>query len=199
MVSEPRAGADIRIVVGLGNPGFEYEDTRHNVGFMVLDELARRLRLRFQRGEGEYRLARALSGGSALLLVKPDTYMNNSGLAVAQVLDAERAGPDSLLVVVDDVALPLGSLRLRARGSDGGHNGLYSVIYTLGTEQFSRLRCGIGPEVMPHEGELASFVLSAFEPGEREAVATMVQRAADAVSHVLQEGLERAMTQFNRA
>lgn len=197
MAPEARAGPDIRVVAGLGNPGYEYQDTRHNVGFMVLDELARRLRLKFRRGEGEFRVAHAVAHGRALMFVKPDTYMNNSGLAIVRALEVAGAGADELLVVVDDVALPLGSLRLRARGSEGGHNGLYSIIYTLGTQHFARLRCGIRREVMPPKGELASFVLSAFEPAEREEVGGMVYRAADAVTGVLRGGLERAMTLFN--
>lgn len=185
------------IVVGLGNPGAVYEETRHNIGFMVVDELTRRYRVRMSAGRGEFWAGGMTIGGAAVVLLKPATYMNNSGLAVQQALALIGAEPSDLLLVVDDVALPLGTLRLRASGSDGGHNGLYSVIYSLKTDRFARLRCGIRQEEDPQKGTLADFVLSPFETSERTAVRSMVERAADAVTEVAGSGLERTMSKFN--
>ncbi len=188
---------DPHIIVGLGNPGTEYEETRHNVGYRVLDELARRWKKQFRPGRGEYLILTAADGGRDVHLVKPLTYMNNSGLAVAEVLERFDASPGALLVVADDFQIPLGTLRLRRQGSDGGHNGLYSIIYHLQSDAFPRLRCGIGREMMPPKREMASFVLSPFEPGEADAARQMTERAADAVATTLHAGLAAAMNAFS--
>jgi PTH1 family peptidyl-tRNA hydrolase len=185
------------IIVGLGNPGSEYRDTRHNIGFLVLDELATRLEKGFKPGKGEYLLMTAPIGIRHAVLVKPTTYMNNSGLAVIDVLSRYSAGADDLLVVGDDFALPLGTLRLRARGSDGGHNGLYSVIYNLGSDSFPRLRCGIGKQIMPAKHAMQQFVLSPFDRDEREVASAMVVRAADAVTLFATSGITRTMDSYN--
>jgi peptidyl-tRNA hydrolase, PTH1 family len=185
------------VVVGLGNPGTEYEATRHNVGFDVVTTLAARWKKPFRPGRGDYQTARASIGGKQVVLVKPLTYMNNSGLAVEEVLARENAGPGSLLVVVDDIALPLGTLRIRHSGSDGGHNGLYSIIYQLGTDAFPRLRCGVGPAVKPPKAGMPDFVLSRFEPGERATAEAMITRAADAVTEAIASGIATAMNVFN--
>ena len=137
---------DPMLVLCLGNPGPRYLPTRHNVGFMVADELARRAGRGFTPGRGEYWKSEIAVAGQELTLVKPVTFMNNSGLAARQALEWYGLNPEALLVVLDDIALPLGSLRVRASGSDGGHNGLGSVIATLGTDRIARLRCGIRPE-----------------------------------------------------
>lgn len=188
---------DSLFVLCLGNPGPRYLPTRHNVGFMVADELARRAGAGFTPGRGEYWTSGIDLAGRALTLVKPVTFMNNSGLAARQVLEACGATADALLVVLDDVALPLGVLRMRASGSDGGHNGLGSVIATLGTERIARLRCGIRPEIPPPAESLADFVLSPFAPGEREAAQSMIVRAADAVSEAATSDIQRTMARFN--
>ena len=185
------------LVVGLGNPGPEYAGTRHNVGFMVADELSRRLNLRFTPGKGEFWFAVDGRGDERMLVVKPVTYMNRSGSAVVEALEQFCLSAAEVVVVVDDFALPLGTLRLRPGGSDGGHNGLASIIYSLQTDEFPRIRCGIRKEVMPPKELTADFVLSPFEPDERGAVEAMVGRAADAVQEIQRSGLERAMGIFN--
>lgn len=185
------------IVVGLGNPGAGYEHTRHNIGFLVVDELLSRWKKRLRPGKGEYLLARADYAGEEVLLIKPLTYMNNSGIAVRDILDREGLGPQHLLVVCDDFALPLGLLRIRSRGSDGGHNGLASIIMELQTDDFPRLRCGIQLEVMPPKDAMADFVLSVFGDAEREAVRAMITRAADAVQELAVSGIGRTMNIYN--
>lgn len=176
---------------GLGNPGDRYAATRHNTGFRVLDELARRLRARFRAAEGRS-VARAAWRGKDLVLVKPLLYMNESGVPVAEQLHRR---PDDFLVVCDDFALPFGRLRLKPRGSEGGHNGLASIIHRLGTDQFPRLRVGIG--VPPAGQDWADYVLEPFPPAEAEQLPGLLGRAADACLAVLDEGLERAMNRFN--
>ena len=185
----------MRTVVGLGNPGGLYAETRHNLGFMVLDALASRPRLGWL-AEPNYRYALATYEGQEVALVKPMTFMNGSGMAVANALAGLEAEFEDLLLISDDVHLPLGRLRIRRGGSHGGHNGIRSVIQDLGTEAFSRVRLGIGPA---SEGEeMVSFVLEPFAASEHQAVSEMVGRAADAVRVVLRDGLDRAMNEFNR-
>lgn len=186
-----------RIVVGLGNPGEQYRDTRHNIGYAVADDLADRSRIRWKGGKGDYFVALADTATATMVLIKPTTFMNGSGLAVVQALEHFRGTIEDLLVVVDDFALPLGSVRIRSEGTDGGHNGLRSVIYHLATTQFSRLRCGIGITGMPPKDEMATFVLSRFGPDELEQVNTMVRRASDACLSWSGEGITRTMNKFN--
>ena len=178
---------------GLGNPGERYAATRHNVGFMVLDELARRLRARFRSGSGRA-VARGNWRAEKLVLVKPMLYMNESGVPVAEHL---RREPDDYLVVCDDFALPFARLRLRPRGSEGGHNGLASIIHRLGTDDFPRLRIGIG--VPPREQDWAEYVLAPFGPEEADGLPELVSRAADACLVVTTDGLDRAMNRYNQA
>lgn len=185
------------IIVGLGNPGIEYEGTRHNVGFEVVDELTRRFRARMRAGRGDYLIASHRIAGRDLLLAKPLTYMNNSGAAVADVLERSGATLQELIIVADDLALPLGTIRVRAKGSDGGHNGLASIIYQLNSDEFARVRCGIQQEVMPPKDRIVEFVLSPFEPGEAAVVKQMVGRAADAVMECVAVGVTKAMNKFN--
>lgn len=170
------------IIVGLGNHGSEYENTRHNIGFAVIDSIAAQWHLTFKHSKSEYLMTHKSIAGKDLILIKPLTYMNNSGLAVQEVLHRYEAGIDDLLIIVDDFHLPLGNIRFRKRGSAGGHNGLASIIYTLGTEQFSRLRCGIGSESMPRPNEPTSdFVLSPFSDFEKDKTKQMILAARDAV------------------
>jgi peptidyl-tRNA hydrolase, PTH1 family len=187
------------MVAGLGNPGTMYRRTRHNVGFMVIEELATRLRCGVRPGKGEYVYAEGSIGGLPVTLLAPTTYMNASGEALLDALEHFRVPPDRLLVIADDLALPLGTLRVRASGSDGGHNGLASVICQLGTEGFPRLRCGIGRGEKPAKDATADFVLSPFASDEEETVRIMILRAADAVTTIVESGLDRAMTLYNRA
>ncbi|HWN41119.1 MAG TPA: aminoacyl-tRNA hydrolase [Thermoanaerobaculia bacterium] len=186
-----------RLILGLGNPGERYCDTRHNVGFFVVEELARRWGVRLDRRE-----CNAFVGGpggdQSTLLALPQTYMNRSGWAARCLLESHGLDPAGVLVVYDEVALPLGKLRLRKSGSPGGHRGLESVIENLRTDQVPRLRLGVSPEDGPPRGEdLVEFVLAPFPPGERETVEAMVARAADACEAWVKEGAEAAMMRFN--
>ncbi len=185
------------IVVGLGNPGTEYEGTRHNIGFEVVEELTRRFRSPVRAGRGEYLIATHQFAGRTLILAKPMTYMNNSGSAVAELLEKFGASLQELIIVADDVALPLGAIRVRAKGSDGGHNGLWSIIYQLNSDEFARVRCGVRQESMPPKDRMAEFVLSPFALGEATTVGEMIGRAADAVFEFAASGIHRTMNRFN--
>jgi PTH1 family peptidyl-tRNA hydrolase len=186
-------------VIGLGNPESRYSGTRHNVGFDVADDLARHLRCSFKEGRGEYLIANARVGEIPLGIVKPLTYMNQSGLAVMEIQEEFGATAEQFLVVCDDFQLPLGQLRLRIRGSDGGHNGLYSIIYHLQSDEFPRLRCGIASPAMPKEKDLlADFVLEQFSKEERPVVDTMIGKAKDACILAVTEGMTKSMNEFNK-
>lgn len=184
---------DIAAVVGLGNPGGRYEGTRHNLGFRVVEELARRWRLGRWRLQYQALVARR-TGGHPLILVKPQTFMNLSGSSVAALCRGERLDPAECLVVVDDVDLPLGQIRLRSKGGSGSHNGLRSLVDSIG-EDFPRLRLGIRGEA-PWE-DLAGYVLAAFDPAEEEMVNALVRRAADCAESAVREGVQRAANRFN--
>ena len=185
------------LIVGLGNPGEQYEWTRHNLGFMLVDLLAREAGREVKRAECRALVGRAEVGGRGVELVKPQTYMNLSGESVACLL-RKRAGlkpPGDLLVVSDDIALPFGSMRLRPRGSSGGQKGLKNIISVLGTDEFLRLRIGIKPE---HPvGDTASYVLERFPRAQHAEVEQILERCADALRAVIRDGIERAMSQFN--
>jgi PTH1 family peptidyl-tRNA hydrolase len=185
----------MRVVVGLGNPGERYRRTRHNVGFMVVDALAARASAPPGREEHEAWVAEAEVGGERTLLVKPLTFMNRSGGAVDCILAAHGAGLPDVVVVVDDVALELGSLRVRESGSHGGHNGLRSLVEALGSEEFVRVRVGIRKGDVPEE--LAEYVLSDFPREDVLVVQEIVGWAGDAVECVLREGVAAAMNRFN--
>ena len=193
-----------RLVVGLGNPGVEYAGTRHNIGFAVVERVAvvhggsfkRKLRFAAE-------IAEAVIHGNKVALVKPRTFMNRSGQAVAALLGWLKLAPAELLVVVDDADLPLGQIRLRGAGGSGGHNGLRSIIESLGGhEEFARLRVGIGRPGAERGGSLEAgitdHVLGRFAPAERAAMAEATAMAAEAVACCLKEGLAAAMNQFNR-
>jgi PTH1 family peptidyl-tRNA hydrolase len=182
-------------VVGLGNPGERYRRTRHNVGFMVVDALAARAGARSGAERDDAWVAETELAGQPVLLVKPLTFMNRSGIAVERVAGRAGASPQETVVVVDDWALELGRLRIRQRGSHGGHNGLRSLIETLGTDEFPRVRCGIGRGEAV--ADMAEFVLSPFPPEDVLVVQEMVGQACDAVACVVREGAEAAMNRFN--
>jgi len=188
----PRADAGVRIVVGLGNPGAKYAGTRHNVAWPVLDRLAERFGVQREEDRCEGVLARC----GSLHLFKPLTYMNLTGRAVSALCAWGDVDLDRVLIVLDDLNLPLGALRLRARGSSGGHKGLESVIQALDTDEFPRLRMGIGPRPPEYGGR--DFVLSRFAPAEAEAVSAMVEAAAEAVVAWAEQGIEPAMSRFNK-
>lgn len=182
-----------KLVVGLGNPGARYAETRHNLGFWVIEELARRRDAEPPSIEHNTLVSRA--GG--LLLARPQTFMNRSGHAVRCLIEVHGFAVEDVLIVFDDVTLPLGKLRLRRAGSPGGHRGLESVLESLGTDEVTRLRAGIRGETTPVGEALVEFVLAPFLDTEREAVAALVVRAADACEVWAAEGAEAAMQRFN--
>lgn len=186
----------MKLVVGLGNPGGKYQKTRHNVGFQVVEELARRWSYSKARRQFSGLLADGTIHGQRVLLLEPMTYMNRSGTSVREATSFLKIDPADLLVVLDDMALPLGRLRMRAKGSAGGHNGLSSVIQQLGSDVFCRLRIGIGQV----GGErMVGHVLSPFTAQEEQVISRAIQVAADAVECWVAEGPDAAATKFNRA
>jgi PTH1 family peptidyl-tRNA hydrolase len=194
--TQPPEEVALQLIVGLGNPGPQYADTRHNCGFMVVDRLAERWRIPLaleKQFQGSYGEGFALGGKRRLL--KPETYMNRSGEAVRAVLDWYKLDPASVLVVYDDMDLPLGRLRLRGSGSAGGHNGMKSVIEHLGSEAFPRLRLGVG-KPKGHQDRVG-HVLGSFEPAEQAVLDRVLRAAVAAVECCLQEGLKTAMNRFN--
>ena len=182
------------VVFGLGNPGDRYGRTRHNLGKEVVDALARKLKLGVTAGTGEFFYSRHRS--TDLVLVVPTTYVNTSGVSASQTIEAFDVDLEDFLVVCDDFSLPLGTIRLRKSGSDGGHNGLASVIFQLASQDFPRLRIGVGP--LPPGVDAADFVLDRFDPEEEEAVARIVDTAGEAVLAVGRDGIDKAMNVYNR-
>ena len=184
------------LVVGLGNPGEQYENTRHNVGFRVADELAGRADIPIQRLRFRALTNTTELGGEKVLLLKPVTYMNLSGEAVGEAARFYKVPPERVLVVSDDVSLPVGKIRVRRGGSAGGHNGLKSIIQHLGTDQFPRIKIGVGQKPHP-DYDMADWVLGKFTGEDKKTVDTAVQRAADAVECYIRDGADRAMNRFN--
>ena len=183
-----------RLIVGLGNPGRAYAQTRHNVGFLVLDAIAASELISFQKDpRGPVEVARARA--SETRFIKPQTYMNASGPAVASWLAWLKLSPADLLVIVDDFALPLGDVRIRERGSHGGHNGLRSIEEALGTRDYARIRCGIGP--VPERWAVEDFVLARFAGDEVAAASALIGRAVDAFQCCQRDTISLAMTSFN--
>lgn len=198
MPAEASTSGDLipKLIVGLGNPGIDYRDTRHNIGFMVVDELARRFKTSFSEEKRWHGLAAKISGG---WLLKPQTFMNDSGRSVRGLSHFYKITPAETLIIYDDVDLPLGKMRMRLSGSAGGHNGMKSLISSLGTDAFPRLKLGIATESGRPSGErLVGHVLGKFREEERPLLEIFIQRAADAVMSSLQSGLGAAMNVFNR-
>jgi PTH1 family peptidyl-tRNA hydrolase len=191
----------MRLILGLGNPGEEYRDTRHNVGFRVVEELARRWEIPCDRLECNSLVGRAAVGEGEppvdVLLARPQTYMNRSGYAARCFVESHEIEPPAVLVVYDEINLPLGKLRLRRSGSPAGHRGLESVIENLRTAEVPRLRLGVAQEEKVAGEDLAGFVLAPFAADERETVDEMIRRAADACEAWVREGVEAAMGRFN--
>lgn len=186
-----------QLLIGLGNPELKYLDTRHNIGFMIVDACAQEWGLSWQE-EKRFQgwIAEGIAkGGKKVRLLKPTTYMNRSGQSVRAVYDWYKIPLHSLLVVYDDLDLPLGSLRLRKSGSAGGHNGMKSIISHLGTQDFSRLRIGIGKSNQP--GETVSHVLGKFTPDEKPVIETVIKQGVKAIELAMQDGIEKAMNQYN--
>lgn len=184
------------LVVGLGNPGDQYENTRHNAGFQVIDALADRGNFPVQRLKFHALTNTATVGGQGVLVMKPVTYMNLSGQAVGEAARFYKISPDHVLVISDDVDLPLGKLRIRKGGSAGGHNGLKSIIQHLGTDQFPRVKIGVGEKPHP-DYDMADWVLGKLQGEDKKIMDDAAVRAAQAVECLLSQGIDRAMNQFN--
>jgi len=192
---------DLQLLVGLGNPGSRYAETRHNVGFMVLERMAARSGVPFRSQPKLHGLLAELGTGPARLrLLMPQTFMNESGRSIRAALDWYRLVPGQLLVVVDDMDLPFGRLRLRAAGSAGGHNGLRSTIQHLGTQEFARLRIGIGApalEAQERRERTVGHVLGRFSPAERPALEAVLDEVAAGIDLIRRQGIERAANRLN--
>jgi PTH1 family peptidyl-tRNA hydrolase len=185
----------MKLIVGLGNPGPEYERTRHNVGWHVVDAFARKFRIAATKHEKEALTGTGRVAGGSVLVAKPLTYMNLSGHAVRLLTNAYAESTDDVMIVYDDIDLPLGRLRIRPSGSAGTHNGMRSIVAELGTERFPRLRVGIGSQ---GEGRLRDYVLDEFSPDEQPAIDRAIERSIDALLLFVRGDLKRAMNQFNR-
>lgn len=190
------AGSAMWLIVGLGNPGLQYAWSPHNLGFLAVDEIAERAGIRIERPEGKSLLGLGSFAGLEVALAKPQTMMNLSGLAVRDLLERLSCAPADLVILYDDVALPWGMLRVRERGTAGGHNGLKSIIGEIRTMEFLRVRMGVAPD---HPvGDLADYVLHPMRKAELEIAAEMIAQAAGAVELLLTQGTSAAMNRFNR-
>src|ERR1700744_3621683 len=186
----------MRLIAGLGNPGPEYEWTPHNMGFLAIDGIAERAGIRITRPEAKSYVGRGKFAGEEVILAKPQTMMNLSGVAVRMLLEKYECDPAEMIVLTDEVDLPWGMLRIRERGSAGTHNGLKSIVRSLGTNEFIRVRLGIQPEKI--WGDLSDYVLSKLSRADREIAAQLVADATDAVELTITEGVNKAMSKFNR-
>jgi PTH1 family peptidyl-tRNA hydrolase len=183
------------LIVGLGNPGPEYAKTRHNLGFMLVDVLAGRMRTTVKRDECRSLLGRGLIDNLTVEVAKPQTFMNMSGEAVKCLLAKDERSSERLIVISDDLAIPFGTMRIRPSGSHGGHNGLRSIIDDLGTQEFKRLRIGIMPEHPLSDAK--RFVLEGFAKSDAETVEKILEKGADAVESIIRDGVDAAMAKFN--
>lgn len=191
-----KSGGASWLLVCLGNPGDKYENTRHNVGFMVADEVGERQRAPIQKVKFKALTNVLTISGEKVLVMKPTTYMNLSGEAVRQAVDFYKVAPDHVLVISDDTSLAVGRLRIRKGGSAGGHNGLKSIIQHLGSDQFPRIKVGVGEKPHP-DYDLADWVLGKFVGEDKKTIDTAVKRAADAVECIIADGCDKAMNRFN--
>lgn len=186
----------MRLIVGLGNPGPEYQWTPHNLGFLAVDELANRNGIRVERPEAQALVGLGKVAGKEVILAKPQTYMNLSGNSVGRLMDKYVVEPAELLLMFDERDLPWGMIRIGERGSPGTHNGAKSVTSAVGTQDFARLRLGVGPDHLV--GDLAAYVLRPMKKGELEGAAEMLVTAGDAVEMILTQGIATAMNKYNR-
>ena len=184
------------LIAGLGNPGKEYENTRHNAGFMVLDALADKLGADISEKKHKALCGRAVIGGQKVILLKPQTYMNSSGESIRAAADYYKVDPEDILVVYDDISLAPGQIRIRKKGSAGGHNGIKNIIANLGTDHFMRVKVGVGEK--PKNWDLADYVLSPFTKDERPLVNLAIEHAAKAIEQMLNGDVDAAMNEYNR-
>lgn len=191
-----RSSACDWMIVGLGNPGSQYEKTRHNVGFRSIELLAGKLRTKIDRLKFKALIRSVDYQGQKLLLVEPQTFMNLSGAAVSALASYYKVKPERILVIFDDISLPVGKIRIRKDGSAGGHNGIKSIIQSLGTDQFPRVKVGVGAKPHP-DYDLADWVLSKFSALEEKNLAPALENAAEAALVVIEQGTEKAASAFN--
>lgn len=184
------------LVVGLGNPGQKYENTRHNTGFRVLDKLAASLGVKVNRSRFKALTATATVGGEKVLLLKPQTFMNASGLSVEPAASFYKVPPERILIIFDDISLPVGKIRIRKDGSAGGHNGLKSINTALGSQNYPRIKVGVGEKPHP-DYDLVDWVLGKFSSSEEKELAPALDHAADAVEEIIRNGTEKAAGKFN--
>lgn len=192
----------MKCIIGLGNPGERYRATRHNVGLRVVDSLAKLLAVDLQRGRGDFRFARCTDQGDRFLIIAPLTFMNESGRAVEQAMKQFDLSSADMIVVYDEFQLPLGTLRIRKEGTDGGHNGLASITYQLQTENIPRLRVGIAGKSCPTENKkelMAAYVLSEFDNNEVRIAEEMIDHARDAALSWVHNGIGHAMNNYNKS
>ena len=184
------------IIAGLGNPGRDYVSTRHNIGFEAADAIAAKYDIKFNKEKFRAVFGEGIIGGEKVILAKPQTYMNLSGESIREIRDWYKIPNEHIIIIYDDISLPLGKLRLRGKGSAGGHNGMKSIIYQLGTDVFPRIKIGVGAPTEP-DYDLADFVLGRFSKAETEVLIQTVIKAADAVESIITVGVEKTMSKFN--
>ena len=192
---EPLAGSVEYIVVGLGNSGTKYENTRHNAGFIAVDRLAQKLGVKIDRIKYKSLVTTCTIGDKKVLLMKPSTYMNNSGLAVTEAMNFYKIPPENVIVLFDDISLDVGKMRIRRKGSDGGHNGIKNIIYLSGSDRFPRIKIGVGHK--PEKWDLADWVLSRFTESEQKVLEETADKAAQAVELMLDGQIDKAMNLYN--
>ena len=190
------SGAPEFLIVGLGNPGPKYEFTRHNAGFLCMDLLAQQLGVKIDRIKFKSVVADVAIEGSRCILMKPQTFMNNSGEAVRDAANFYKIPPEHIIILFDDISLPPGKLRMRRKGSDGGHNGIKSILYLLGSDQFPRIKLGVGAKPRP-DYDLADWVLSTFQKDELSRMKEAMEKACEAVPLLVREETDRAMNLYN--
>ena len=190
------SGAPEFLIVGLGNPGPKYEFTRHNAGFLCMDLLAQQLGVKLDRIKFKSVVADVAIEGSRCILMKPQTFMNNSGEAVRDAANFYKIPPEHIIILFDDISLPPGKLRIRRKGSDGGHNGIKSILYLLGSDQFPRIKLGVGAKPRP-DYDLADWVLSTFQKDELSRMKEAMEKACEAVPLLVREETDRAMNLYN--
>lgn len=189
----------MKIIVGLGNPGSQYKLTRHNAGFIIVSLFADHFNLKFKEGKGDWFEAKGVIEGEEVYALMPMSYMNNSGVVVKEFLEKCGADVSDLLVVVDDFQIPLGTIRIRKSGSDGGHNGLANIIYKLGTDEFPRMRIGIGLKDVIRKDEYIDFVLSNFEQEEFSAIQKLTPVYIDCIKSFITHGITKTMNSYNKS
>lgn len=188
----------MKLIVGLGNPGSQYELTRHNIGFIAIDFFAEFLQTRFKEGKGDWLESKGSLNNEDIYLLKPLTYMNKSGIAVNEFMERNEIDVKDVLIVVDDFQIPLGAIRVRKEGSDGGHNGLSSIIYHLNSDEFPRMRIGIGKNEALRKEEFIDFVLGNFEKEEIEVIKKLIPHYVDCIKSFITEGVTKTMNSFNK-